>query len=174
MPSGKTHEWATLVLLPAVWLACRWGFHLGNAVSLWIVVGTWVGGFLLSPDLDIRSRPFYRWGVFRFIWWPYQWMVKHRSGLSHGILFASWLRLIYLSAVLILFYLGASLTLSHYWAHTPLALSSTLPYQGRMVHFVKQNLNNILWLGVGVWLGSLLHILLDRVGSSFGKKRKRR
>lgn len=38
--------------------------------------------FLVTPDLDTNSRPYNRWKVFRFLWWPYNKLFKHR-GLSH-------------------------------------------------------------------------------------------
>ena len=39
--------------------------------------------FFLSPDLDIDSKPYKRWGILRFIWWPYKVIFKHR-GFSHN------------------------------------------------------------------------------------------
>lgn len=42
--------------------------------------------FFLSPDLDIDSSPYGRWGIFKFLWWPYKVIFKHR-GLSHHFLF---------------------------------------------------------------------------------------
>ncbi|HEY9687205.1 MAG TPA: metal-binding protein [Coleofasciculaceae cyanobacterium] len=174
MASGKTHEWVTVGFLPPVLMACRWGLHLDWPAVAMITVGTWVGGFLLSPDLDTRSRPFYRWGVFRFIWWPYQWVAKHRSGLSHGVILAPWLRLLYLSAVLIAIYTGLYLYLAQ-----AAGLSADLhtPRQ-TILTFLKTHLHDFLLLGAGIWLGSLIHIILDRLSDIFGgwvpRKRARR
>ena len=44
------------------------------------------GTFFLSPDLDIQSAPYKRWGPFKFLWWPYKVLFKHR-GLSHHPVF---------------------------------------------------------------------------------------
>lgn len=41
------------------------------------------GTFFLSPDLDIESTPYKRWGLLRFFWWPYKVIFKHR-GFSHN------------------------------------------------------------------------------------------
>ena len=38
--------------------------------------------FFLSPDLDIDSTPYKRWGILRILWWPYKVIFKHR-GMSH-------------------------------------------------------------------------------------------
>jgi uncharacterized metal-binding protein len=174
MASGKTHEWVTVGFLPPVLIACRWGLHLDWPAVVLITLGTWVGGFLLSPDLDTRSRPFYRWGLFRFIWWPYQWVAKHRSGLSHGIFLAPWLRLLYLSAVLIALYTGLYLYLAQA-AGLPTDLHT--PRQ-TVLAFLKAHLNDFLLLGAGIWLESLIHIILDRLSDLFGgwlpRKRARR
>lgn len=133
-----------------------------------IAIGTLVGGLLLSPDLDTRSRPFYRWGIFRFIWRPYQWMAKHRSELSHGIFWASWLRLLYLSAVLTLFYCTVYFAMAQ-WSHTPVHSPGL-----EVLAFLQANLKPLLWLGVGIWVGCLLHIALDYLSSAWGSLYKRR
>jgi uncharacterized metal-binding protein len=168
MASGKTHDWMTLALLPSVWLICRWKFNLALPESILIVAGTFIGGFFLSPDLDIRSRPFYRWGLLRFIWWPYQWAIRHRSSLSHGIFLASWLRLLYLTGILTILYAIFSIGLQQlgWWPVThPLREAR---------QFIQGHLHHLLWLGVGLWIGALIHILLDWFSSAFYPKKRRR
>ncbi len=168
MASGKTHDRVTLGLLLPVFVACRWLLLLGWMPSAVITAGTAIGGFLLSPDLDTRSRPFYRWGVFRFIWWPYQWVAKHRSALSHGLWLAPWLRLLYLSAVLVVLYMVAYLALA-----SVLGVPASVETPRQTIRaFLGQHLNDWLLLGVGIWLGSLSHVALDAISS--GLKRVRR
>ncbi len=133
-----------------------------------IIAGTFIGGFFLSPDLDIRSRPFYRWGFLRFIWWPYQWAIRHRSSLSHGIFWASWLRLLYLTGVLTLLYCLGSL-----WLQQRGWLPPTHPLQEAR-EFLHAHLHELLWLGIGLWIGALIHILLDWLSSAFHSKKRRR
>lgn len=167
MASGKTHDWTTIALLPTVWMICRWHFDLPLQTTNLITLGTFVGGFFLSPDLDTRSRPFYRWGLLRFIWWPYQWAIRHRSPLSHGILWASWLRLIYLTAVLSLLYTGASVWMSQ---------AGLIPQHqpgDKVIHFLTTHLKDLLWLGLGLWIGALIHIMLDWLSSTFQFKKRR-
>jgi len=167
MASGKTHDGFTWAMAPAIWMIGQSGLHYSVQVCLLITVGTLVGGLLLSPDLDTKSRPFYRWGIFRFIWLPYQWMAKHRSKLSHGLLLASWFRLLYLYAILTLLYSLIYLTLAQ-WIHIP----PHAPGQD-VLQFTKTHLSSIAWLGIGIWIGALLHILLDYFSSAWFSGRKR-
>lgn len=44
------------------------------------------GTFFLSPDLDIDSSAYERWGLLKVLWWPYKILFKHR-GLSHHPVF---------------------------------------------------------------------------------------
>jgi len=55
---------------------------------------------LLSPDLDLKSRPWKRWGVLRVLWLPYQ-RIPHRHWLSHGVLVGSVGRVLYTAVLLI-------------------------------------------------------------------------
>jgi uncharacterized metal-binding protein len=168
MPSGKTHDWVTLVLLPAVFVVGRNYLHWGWTDCVLLTLGTWVGGSLLSPDLDTRSRPFYRWGIFRFIWWPYQWSIRHRASASHGLILAPWFRLLYLSAVLVLLYTGVMLYLAHA-AGLPGNIGKP---RADILRFLHVHLHDILVLGCGVWMGGVLHSLLDYTVSA-GKRRRR-
>lgn len=165
MASGKTHDWITLILLPPVWLISRGHFHLPWHDSVLIVAGTFIGGFFLSPDLDTRSRPFYRWGIMRWIWWPYQWAIRHRSPLSHGLFIASWLRLAYLTAVLVLLYITGSL-----WLTQNGIIQNDHPNQ-QVQRFLHSHLEDLFWLGIGLWLGALFHIALDWLSTFVTRRR---
>ncbi len=164
MASGKTHDFYTYASLLPVGLVCWYGFGLSIGEILAILIGLWIGGIYLSPDLDTRSRPFYRWGVFRFIWWPYQWMVKHRGFLSHSLFIAPLLRLIYLSSILILTYLALVNVLD-----TNAIVVAQKKYYLR--RFLTSHTQEWILLGVGVWLGSFIHLWLDGMPSLFKKKR---
>lgn len=163
MATGKTHEWVTLWLLPPIFWVSWQVAHADFYSSSLVTAGTWVGGFLLSPDLDTKSRPFYRWGPLRFVWWPYQWAIRHRSPFSHGIGFAPWFRLFYISAVMVLLYFGLMWGLAR-MSGLPFSVA---PIRQSILSFVNQHLNQILLLGLGVWLGSLAHVLLDWLSSAF-------
>ncbi len=95
MASGKNHDRAILFASPLVLVVGCWQFG-----ELGIIAGAshFLGGYWLSPDLDIKSRPFLRWGILRFIWLPYQRLIPHRSPLSHAPVLGSVIRLFYLAA----------------------------------------------------------------------------
>jgi uncharacterized metal-binding protein len=75
----------------------QFGLELGTIAA----AAHFLGGYWLSPDLDIKSRPFLRWSVLRFIWIPYQRLIPHRSPLSHAPVLGSLIRLVYLAACLL-------------------------------------------------------------------------
>src|SRR5947208_3323060 len=58
------------------------------------------GGFMFGPDLDIQSKQYTRWRIFRFLWFPYKVMFKHRSRWSHGIIFGTLIRVLYFTGML--------------------------------------------------------------------------
>lgn len=96
MASGRNHDKAIYFATPVVGiLASQYGLEVGMiAASAHLL-----GGLLLSPDLDLISRPYKRWGLLRFIWVPYQRLIpRHRHWLSHGVIVGSVVRLLYLAA----------------------------------------------------------------------------
>jgi len=96
MASGKNHDYSILFASPVVLVVGCYQFGL----ELGIIAGAshFLGGYWLSPDLDIKSRPFRRWSILRFIWIPYQRLIPHRSPLSHSPVLGSLIRLVYLAA----------------------------------------------------------------------------
>lgn len=95
MPSGPIHDRITLWSLPPVGSLVFLGTQDGE-LTLIACGGYLLGGLMLGPDLDIYSRQFQRWGVFRSLWIPYQRALRHRSFWSHGFLVGTTLRLVYL------------------------------------------------------------------------------
>ncbi len=96
MASGKNHDRAILFASPLVLVVgCyQFGLELGTIAA----AAHFLGGYWLSPDLDIKSRPFLRWGILKIIWIPYQRLIPHRSPLSHTPVLGSLIRLVYLAA----------------------------------------------------------------------------
>src|SRR3712207_4051725 len=101
MPSGKTHDMVTLVLAPPTF-AAAWGLTGSLALAIVATAAMLFGGLMFGPDLDIQSKQYTRWGVFRFIWLPYKVIFRHRSRWSHGILFGTLIRVIYFTGVIAL------------------------------------------------------------------------
>ncbi|WP_407356128.1 metal-binding protein [Methanolobus sp. WCC5] len=89
MPEGKTHDTInTIVLILVLSVIYLWketnivNLYLDSYTILVFSAAYLFATFFLSPDLDINSTPYKRWGRLRIIWWPYKVVFKHR-GLSH-------------------------------------------------------------------------------------------
>jgi uncharacterized metal-binding protein len=101
MPSGRTHD-AITIILAAPTFVVAWGLSGSLMLATLATLAMLFGGFMFGPDLDIQSRQYTRWGLFRFLWLPYRKLFKHRSRWSHGIIFGTLIRVIYFAAVLAL------------------------------------------------------------------------
>jgi uncharacterized metal-binding protein len=105
MPNYKTHDRIGLVAtaalcipLCAVEVSQQQQFPYN---TLQVSIGILFGTYFLSPDLDTRSRIYYRWGILRFLWYPYQRCVKHRSWISHSGPISGTIRFFYLYCILV-------------------------------------------------------------------------
>ncbi|MEL4304673.1 DUF2227 family putative metal-binding protein [Methanococcoides sp. LMO-2] len=93
MPDAKTHDAiniGTMIAILAglsylvIWEKNSIAVRYLNSYTIALFSMSYLfGTFFLSPDLDIESTPYKRWGVLRFIWWPYKVIFKHR-GISHN------------------------------------------------------------------------------------------
>ena len=101
MPSGKTHD-AITFLFVAPTFAATWQFTGSVRSRAIVTVAFLFGGLMFGPDLDTHSKQYTRWGIFRFLWYPYQAFFKHRSRWSHGLVFGTFLRVVYFMGVLTL------------------------------------------------------------------------
>lgn len=96
MASGKFHDRAIYFTTPVVGIIAS---QYGLEVAVIAASAHLLGGLMLSPDLDLRSRPYKRWGLLRWLWIPYQRLIpRHRHWLSHGVIVGSVVRLVYLAA----------------------------------------------------------------------------
>ncbi len=97
MPNHKTHDAIGIVAtVPIAITTVYVGYSVIDAVVL--SVGIIVATYMLSPDLDLNSRIYHRWGLLRWIWIPYQKIIHHRSWLSHSGPISATIRLAYLLA----------------------------------------------------------------------------
>jgi uncharacterized metal-binding protein len=176
MPAGSTHDRITLWTLPLVgglfWLLSR----NGNLTLLWCS-GYLLGGLILGPDLDIRSRPYKRWGWLRWIWIPYQRGLRHRSFWSHGPVVGTLVRVVYLAIWL----LGVSLLGLMVWSIWQGGGDQWWPVflnQGqRWRSFLGQWFDRHHWavgvLLLGLEVGAMSHSLGDVLGSAWKRLKKR-
>ena len=172
MPSGKVHDQITLV--GAVAAVPVW-WYLSPSPADWhigvtLVVATLFAGWLLSPDLDLDSSIYKRWGPLRFLWYPYQKMVPHRSWISHSWLLSPLMRVGYL---LIMTWLMAWLTLWGIRQASGLGpgVPETTPWDLVQTLYRDYPKHTLMAL-VGLFFGTALHTGADTIFS--GLKRRRR
>ena len=104
MPSYKTHERINLLVL-----CCLDAVMVYSNTNLWTVclfsASYFVATFLITPDLDLDSRIYNRWGVLKYLWWPYKKLFKHRQS-SHHIIFGPLSLVLYLvTLIFVILYL---------------------------------------------------------------------
>jgi uncharacterized metal-binding protein len=173
MPSGRTHDRITLWTLPAVLTAA---FYVTLSIPLTVItcIGFLLGGFMMGPDLDIHSVQYRRWGPLRWIWYPYQAALKHRSRLSHGPIVGTIIRVLYFSVWVLLFGLVIVELLNTLW-------DAQLTWND-LRNTVRFSLTAYLWewvaMVMGLELGALSHYVSDWLGSSLkrtlGRSRRKR
>ncbi len=137
MASGANHDRGILFTTPIIGI-----IGVSYSIELGIIAASahLLGGLYLSPDLDLVSKPYKRWGWLRWIWIPYQKFIPHRSPLSHAPVLGSLIRLAYLA-----------LWLSGFWLIFP-------GLQQMQWHITWDKAIAFL---VGVELSALNHLLLD-------------
>src|SRR5436190_16313473 len=116
MPGARVHDAITVVtgvaLAPIGYSALlSLGLPADAALrNTAILAGAHIlSGIMFSPDLDIDSAIDNRWGIFCWIWRPYMWAVPHRSRLlSHGLVIAPLLRLLYFYLMVVLLLIASA------------------------------------------------------------------
>jgi uncharacterized metal-binding protein len=166
MPSGKTHDAITLMLaVPTA--AVAWFVTWDAAATVVATLAMLFGGFMFGPDLDIDSKQYRRWGPVRRIWLPYRAALKHRSRLSHGIVFGTAFRVLYFLVVV-----GVTLSVA-------LVVRDVYLYQLPIAPNLAARGAADVWTAVsgveprcsiaafaGLWLGAASHTLADVIGST--------
>lgn len=107
MPDARTHDLITVAtgaaMAPLTYSYLNEAMLFSHATAmtgtLWLVGSHLVSGIMFSPDLDLDSAIDDRWGIFHWIWEPYERAVPHRHFWSHSLIFAPLLRLAYFYAV---------------------------------------------------------------------------
>ncbi len=150
-----------LTSIPVFAFAWRISSDLPTAVTT--LVGFLFGGLLFGPDLDVASKQYYRWGFFRFLWYPYQAFFKHRSRWSHGLLFGTLLRVIYFAGALTLLSFFLAYIFAIYREQDLPRLAEFIASWNVLIDFIKTNLgeNALPAFFFGTWLGATSHTLTD-------------
>jgi uncharacterized metal-binding protein len=162
MPSGRTHDAITVILAAPTFVAA-WGLTGTLALALLATGAMLFGGFMFGPDLDIQSRQYARWGVFRFLWLPYRGLFRHRSRWSHGIIFGTLIRILYFTLVLLLLGLGGI----YLRAMLVNGLAPTFEELAQAWRTIETSVRasvgeHAVWAGLaGLWWGAASHTLAD-------------
>ena len=107
MPDGKTHDIITFVIAPII--AGLSYYITKNTKTTGIIFSSYLfASLMFNGDLDIDSRPYNRWWLFKMIWIPYQLMFTHRSIFTHGLIIGTVVRIIYVGIIplIILYFKG--------------------------------------------------------------------
>jgi uncharacterized metal-binding protein len=135
---------------------------LGTATMLF-------GGLMFGPDLDTHSKQYTRWGILRWLWYPYKKLFPHRSHWTHGLLWSTWLRVGYFTLVMTLA-LAAVLYVRAVWIDGLPADGDqavrTLQTAGHHMSRLFRAVDGKVWLVafIGLWWGAATHTLTDVIG----------
>jgi len=166
MPSGKTHDAVTFLLtVPA--LALTYAATMNFAASLTVTAAFLFGGLMFGPDLDTFSKQYSRWSIFRLLWYPYRSFFKHRSRWSHGLVFGTFLRVVYFMGVLtVAAFLSVLVVAAYLRAETPNPVDFAEAWSS-LGNFVRANLGDQFLPAVffGTWVGAASHTFTDMAGS---------
>jgi uncharacterized metal-binding protein len=172
MPSGRTHDRITFLLVPPMAAAA---YYLTGDLLVTLIATTAMvfGGLMFGPDLDIQSRQYTRWGPLRFLWWPYKVALPHRSRLSHSILLGTWVRVIYFLLVVAIT-LAIALYARDLYLHREAAslsdIGGAFTRVWEVVVSVKRNY--LIAALAGLWVGATSHTVADVLGSFFKSVRR--
>ncbi|GAB4373981.1 MAG: metal-binding protein [Elainellaceae cyanobacterium] len=140
-----------------------------STLTLFVCAGFLFGGLMLGPDLDTHSIHYKRWSIFRWIWLPYRYSLRHRSPWSHGPIMGTTVRVLYL-----LFWVGLLSLLSiaaineigqFSWSWSQIGNLWAQPLQ----HYRLQ----AIALCIGLELGAFSHYSADWLVSSYKRVRSK-
>ena len=99
MPGHDTHEKISIVML-VFFILFLIHVNTNNRHIVIFCIFYIFATYYLSPDLDTNSRIYRRWGLLKWLWWPYLKLMKHRQS-SHSIVLGPISILIYLGMIII-------------------------------------------------------------------------
>ena len=143
MPGYNTHRIFNYLIFIAIVLSLyNFGiFHFSLVQLLVVGLGFYIGTEFVTPDLDIDSSAYKRWGRLRILVLPYKWLFKHRQS-SHNIFYGAIVRILYITSII---------GVSYYLIFKSLPLENVL----YPVHI-------IIFLG-GIIAANALHVILDGI-----------
>jgi uncharacterized metal-binding protein len=155
MPSGKTHDAITFLLAAPIAAAAHLAFA-EIALTLVVCAAFLFGGLMFGPDLDTNSRPYARWSIARFIWFPYQKAFPHRSRWSHGLIFGTLFRVVYFFGIVTV--IGAAIYLA-----VAGSVWDAVGFWEQIGNVSGEYFGAMIFLAAftGTWLGAASHTITD-------------
>jgi uncharacterized metal-binding protein len=166
MPSGKTHDAVTFLLVAPTFVA-TWKITENLAVAAVVTAAMLLGGLMFGPDLDTHSKQYTRWGIFSFLWYPYKVFFSHRSRWSHGLLFGTLIRVVYFMGALTLIAFLILYVVNTWQGGAPPDFWEVAKSWGLIGEYVRVNIGEYAFPAafVGLWIGAASHTLTDIAGS---------
>jgi uncharacterized metal-binding protein len=122
------------------------------------------GGLMLSPDLDLHSLAYKRWGPLRFIWLPYR-KLKHRSVWSHGPVAGTLGRLVLLFAASLIFVaIPASFVLAAFDLRVSIDFAA-------LTQSIDRHTTAFQVVVIGIELSAIAHVIADVLASAARRRR---
>lgn len=166
MPSGKTHDAITFLLAPPTFLLA-WRLTDNASLAAFAAGAFLFGGLMFGPDLDTQSIQYTRWGIFRFLWFPYKVVFAHRSRWSHGLVFGTLFRVVYFCGAItlfgaIVFYFAAMLRNA-----APPTIEQVRELWEMAGVWTRLNIGDYALAAIflGLWLGAASHTVTDLIGT---------
>lgn len=161
MPKGQIHDKIALLFSFPTLIV---GFCLFKDFNLaaTLVLSTIIYAFLLSPDLDTKSFSYYRWSFLRIIWLPYRKLIPHRSRFSHSLLLAPFVKILYLSLIILLILVIIAVVLNYFSFNTYIIILKSY-----ILSNFKYSLSYISVVLIGFIWANAQHVIADSVFSYY-------
>lgn len=166
MPSGRTHDLIT-ILLAAPTAAATYALTKDVRIVAVMTACFVFGGLMFGPDLDTVSKQYSRWWIIKGLWFPYRTFFKHRSRWSHGLVFGTFVRVIYFAGIITL---GGFLTAFAIELFSGTKLASGADFADawqRVGQAFKTHVGESIVIAAfaGLWLGAASHTFADMAGT---------
>ena len=98
IPNYKSHDRINGLILSGIVAGLAY-YHVSGWYVLAFAVAYLIGTYLVTPDLDLDSRIYKRWGWLKIFWCPYKEVFKHRQ-CSHHLIFGPLSLVIYITVLI--------------------------------------------------------------------------
>ena len=162
--------------MPSDEVHVKWAYRIGfiTALALYVIFGVAIEHIILmfgiymfatkywSPDIDLDSEPYQRWGILRIFIYPFKEHVKHRSKWSHGWILGAITINVYITCVFAIIIAVLNLV----WL--PVIEPAIDIGQAFVTRVVTFNTSPADWVAIGVvyacsYYAHLGHVLIDKV-----------